>query len=212
MDKSSVNIYRIQLVYFFKEDADFKAFGLTGSLYNSFNDKITTEPQTIPVSEGMPNDFPRCVWNDSNFNLTFNKIRLDFSFNLTPGDDWCKKMMEFKSAILKAISEQRISIDRVGCIAELSVNEKLHDKLNKVVEISNFKLAQECNIAWLERQGIYNIWNYYNVIDNELENKITFDINSLPDYKLSNQGTTVDEAITEVIDILKGKMQNVYEF
>lgn len=212
MGNPRVNVYRIQLVLFFKENVDFKAFGLTGSLYNNLKEKSTTEPQTIPASEGMPDDFPRCIWNDSNFNLTFTKVRLDFSFNLLPDEDWNEKLSELKKYIIDSIYDQKIVIDRVGCVAEMSIEGNLHEKLNHVVTIGNFNNASECNISWLERQEYYNIWNYYNIIDNEMENKIVFDINSLPDYKLSNQGITVDQAIEQVIKILKGKMQNVCIF
>lgn len=53
------------------------------------------------------------------------------------------------------------------------------------------------------------MWTY--IIINELknENKIIFDINSLPDCKLSEQGVLAKDAMNKCAEKLKGKMLNV---
>ncbi|EOS79442.1 hypothetical protein C817_02690 [Dorea sp. 5-2] len=72
MKSPNVNIYKVQMTYFFKEKSEIRAFGLISSLYNQLKDVFKTEPQSIPIPDDAPADVPRCVWNDINTSLTFN--------------------------------------------------------------------------------------------------------------------------------------------
>ena len=72
MKSPNVNIYKVQMAYFFKEKSEIRAFGLISSLYNQLKDVFKTEPQSIPIPDDAPADVPRCVWNDINTSLTFN--------------------------------------------------------------------------------------------------------------------------------------------
>ena len=55
----------------------------------------------------------------------------------------------------------------------------------------------------------YNVWTYIIINEVKSENKIIFDINSLPDYKLSEQGILAKNAMDICAEKLKGKMVNV---
>ena len=87
--------------------------------------------------------------------------------------------------------------------------DNLHNILNVFVTIEKFNGSSEANISWLENIDSYNVWTY--IIINELknENKIIFDINSLPDCKLSEQGVLAKDAMNKCAEKLKGKMLNV---
>ena len=188
MNSLSVVICKVRMVYFFKENSDFKTFGLINSLYNQFKDIFTTEPQSLPIPNDAPMDVPRCIWNDVNTNLTFNRNMLDFSFNIPTNADWHKKFTDFNKKISNGLLEQRISIDRVGLVSELIPLDDLHDVLKKYVSISQFNIAREANLSWLEYEDKYNIWTYFIINESQNENKVVFDINSFQDRKLSEQG------------------------
>lgn len=209
MKGPNVNIYKIQMAYFFKEKSEIRAFGLISSLYNQLKDVFKTEPQSIPIPDDAPADVPRCVWNDINTSLTFNKLRLDFSFNVPSKYNWEQLLHEFNDKITKAFDGCEVTIDRVGLVSELMSIDNLHNILNKFVNIEKFNDASEANISWLENIDSYNVWTY--IIINELknENKIIFDINSLPDCKLSEQGVLAKDAMNKCAEKLKGKMLNV---
>ena len=209
MKSPNVNIYKVQMAYFFREKSEIRAFGLISSLYNQLKDVFKTEPQSIPIPDDAPADVPRCVWNDINTSLTFNKLRLDFSFNVPSKHNWEQLLHEFNDKITKAFDGCEVTIDRVGLVSELMSIDNLHDILNEFVNIEKFNGASETNISWLENIDSYNVWTY--IIINELksENKIIFDINSLPDCKLSEQGVLAKDAMNKCAEKLKGKMLNV---
>lgn len=197
------------MAYFFKEKSEIRAFGLISSLYNQLKDVFKTEPQSIPIPDDAPADVPRCVWNDINTSLTFNKLRLDFSFNVPSKYNWEQLLHEFNDKITKAFDGCEVTIDRVGLVSELMSIDNLHNILNEFVNIEKFNGASEANISWLENIDSYNVWTY--IIINELknENKMIFDINSLPDCKLSEQGVLAKDAMNKCAEKLKGKMLNV---
>ena len=209
MKSPNVNIYKVQMAYFFKEKSEIRAFGLISSLYNQLKDVFKTEPQSIPIPDDAPADVPRCVWNDINTSLTFNKLRLDFSFNVPSKHNWEQLLHEFNDKITKAFDGCEVTIDRVGLVSELMSIDNLHNILNEFVNIEKFNGSSEANISWLENIDSYNVWTY--IIINELksENKIIFDINSLPDCKLSEQGVLAKDAMNKCAEKLKGKMLNV---
>lgn len=197
------------MAYFFKEKSEMRAFGLISSLYNQLKDVFKTEPQSIPIPDDAPADVPRCVWNDINTSLTFNKLRLDFSFNIPSKYNWEQLLHEFNDKITKAFDGCEVIIDRVGLVSELMSIDNLHNILNEFVNIEKFNGASEANISWLENIDSYNAWTY--IIINELknENKIIFDINSLPDCRLSEQGVLAKDAMNKCAEKLKGKILNV---
>lgn len=45
MKSPNVNIYKVQMAYFFREKSEIRAFGLISSLYNQLKDVFKTEPQ-----------------------------------------------------------------------------------------------------------------------------------------------------------------------
>ena len=198
------------MAYFFQEKSEIRAFGLISSLYNQLKDVFKTEPQSIPIPDDAPADVPRCVWNDINTSLTFNKLRLDFSFNVPSKYNWEQLLHGFNDKITKAFDGcEEVTIDRVGLVSELMSIDNLHNILNEFVNIEKFNGSSEANISWLEKIDSYNVWTY--IIINELknENKIIFDINSLPDCKLSEQGVLAKDAMNKCAEKLKGKMLNV---
>ena len=209
MKSPNVNIYKVQMAYFFKEKSEIRAFGLISSLYNQLKDVFKTEPQSIPIPDDAPDDVPRCVWNDVNTSLTFNKLRLDFSFNIPSRLNWEQLLVRFNDKITNAFDECDVIIDRVGLVSELMSFDNLHNLLNEYVKIDKFNGASEVNMSWLENIDLYNVWTYIIINESKNENKIIFDINSLPDSKLSEQGVLGKEAISRCAEKLKGKMLNV---
>ena len=197
------------MAYFFKEKSEIRAFGLISSLYNQLKDVFKTEPQSIPIPDDAPADVPRCVWNDVNTSLTFNKLRLDFSFNIPSKYNWEELLVAFNAKITKAFDGCEVIIDRVGLVSELMSIDNLHNILNGYVSIEKFNGASEANISWLENIDSYNVWTYIFINESKNENKIVFDINSLPDCKLSEQGVLANEAMNKCAEKLKGKMLNV---
>ena len=209
MKSPNVNIYKVQMAYFFREKSEIRAFGLISSLYNQLKDVFKTEPQSIPIPDDAPDDVPRCVWNDVNTSLTFNKLRLDFSFNIPSRFNWEQLLVRFNDKITNAFDECDVIIDRVGLVSELMSFDNLHNLLNEYVKIDKFNGASEVNMSWLEIIDLYNVWTYIIINESKNENKIIFDINSLPDSKLSEQGVLGKEAISRCAEKLKGKMLNV---
>ena len=209
MKSPNVNIYKVQMTYFFREKSEIRAFGLISSLYNQLKDVFKTEPQSIPIPDDAPDDVPRCVWNDVNTSLTFNKLRLDFSFNIPSRHNWEQLLVMFNDKITNAFDECDVIIDRVGLVSELMSFDNLHNLLNEYVKIDKFNGASEVNMSWLENIDLYNVWTYIIINESKNENKIIFDINSLPDSKLSEQGVLGKEAISRCAEKLKGKMLNV---
>ena len=209
MKGPDVNIYKVQMAYFFKENNEVRAFGLISSLYNQLKDFFRTEPQSIPIPEDAPADVPRCIWNDVNTTLTFNKLRLDFSFNIPSKDKWDNLLNIFNDRITNAFNECEVMTDRVGLVAELMSMDNIHGIINEHVNIEKFKVANEANISWLENIDSYNVWTYIFINELKNENKIVFDINSLPDCKLSELGILGKDAMNKCAEKLKGKMLNV---
>jgi len=197
------------MAYFFKEKSEVRAFGLISSLYNQLKEFFKTEPQSIPIPDDAPADVPRCVWNDVNTSLTFNKLRLDFSFNIPSKYTWEQLLHEFNDKITMAFDGCDVTIDRVGLVSELMSIDNLHNMLNECINIEKFNSASEADISWLENIDSYNVWTYIIINEVKSENKIIFDINSLPDYKLSEQGILAKNAMDICAEKLKGKMVNV---
>lgn len=160
MKSPNVNIYKVQMAYFFKEKSEIRAFGLISSLYNQLKDVFKTEPQSIPIPDDAPDDVPRCVWNDVNTSLTFNKLRLDFSFNIPSRFNWEQLLVRFNDKITNAFDECDVIIDRVGLVSELMSFDNLHNLLNEYVKIDKFNGASEVNMSWLENIDLYNVWTY----------------------------------------------------
>ena len=117
MKSPNVNIYKVQMVYFFSEKNEIRAFGLISSLYDQLKDVFRTEPQSIPIPDDAPADVPRCVWNDVNTSLTFSKIRLDFTFNVPSKFNWEKLFNDFNGKITTALESCDVIIDRVGLVS-----------------------------------------------------------------------------------------------
>lgn len=209
MKSPNVNIYKVQMAYFFREKSEFRAFGLISSLYNQLNDFFKTEPQSIPIPDDAHEDVPRCVWNDVNTSLTFSKIRLDFTFNIPSKSNWQDKFAAFNEKIMSVIDECDIMIDRVGLVAEIMPSDNLQDLLKKYIQIEKFNNAKAANISWVENIESYNVWTYFLINESKDENKIVFDINSLPECKLSELGVSGRESMNECAEKLKGKMLNV---
>lgn len=88
MKGPNVNIYKVQMAYFFREKSTIRTFELISSLYTQFKNIFKTEPQSLPIPDEAPMDLPRCVWNDINTSLAFNKVRLDFTFNIPSKLNW----------------------------------------------------------------------------------------------------------------------------
>lgn len=209
MKSPKVNIYKIQMAYFFKEESEFRAFGLISSLYARLNDVFKTEPQSLPIPDNAPLDVPRCIWSDVNTSLTFNKMRLDFTFNIPSKFSWELLLNDFNGRIMPAIEEQKILIDRVGLVAELTSEDNLDGVLREHIQIDKFNDAPEANISWLENIDSYNVWIYFTINKSEDINNIVFDINSLPECKLADQGTSGQIAMSKCAELLKRKMINV---
>lgn len=178
-------------------------------MYAQLKDVFKTEPQSLPIPDEAPEDVPRCIWNDVNTSLTFNKVRLDFTFNIPSKFNWKQLLTEFNKKITVAIDEQEIIIDRVGLVSELMSADSLHELLKEYIQINKFNDAGEANISWLESIESYNVWTYFTINESKDINKIVFDINSLPECKLADQGTTGKEAMDKCAELLKGKMINV---
>lgn len=210
MKSPNVNIYKVQMAYFFREKSDIRAFGFISTLYNQLKDVFRTEPQSIPIPDDAPDDVPRCVWNDVNTSLTFSKIRLDFTFNVPSKYNWEELFIEFNEKISKAIDEYEVIIDRVGLVSEVMSTDNLHDLLKEFVNIEKYNDASEANISWLENIDSFNVWTYIFINEPKNENKIVFDINSLPDCKLSEQGISGKDSMNKCAEKLKGKMLNVF--
>ena len=209
MKSPNVNIYKVQMAYFFREKSEIRAFGLISSLYNQLKDVFKTEPQSIPVPDDVPDDVPRCIWNDVNTSLTFSKTRLDFVFNVPSKFNWQELFNTFNEKIMFAMDECDITVDRVGLIAEIMSSDNLHDLLKEHIHIEKFNNAREANVSWIESVESYNVWTYFSINELRDENKIVFDINSLPECKLSEQGVPGKEAMDKCAEKLKGKMLNV---
>ena len=143
MKGPNVNIYKIQMVYFFREKSPIRTFGLISSLYAQLKDVFKTEPQSLPISDEAPEDVPRCIWNDVNTSLTFNKVRLDFTFNIPSKVNWEKLLTEFNKKIMMAVDEQEIIIDRVGLVSELMSADSLHKLLKEYIRIDKFNDAHK---------------------------------------------------------------------
>lgn len=209
MISPSVNVYKVHMAYFFREKSEIRAFELTSSLYNQFKDVFKTEPQSLSVPNDTPDEIPRCIWDDVNKNMTFSKLRLDLIFYIPNKFTWESLLQEFNKKIMSAIIEAEIVIDRVGLVVEVMSHDNLHDLLKESIQINNFNVAKEANISWLENMDSYNVWTYLIINETEDINKIMFDVNSLPEYKLGEQGISALDAMNKCAELLKRKMVNV---
>lgn len=209
MMRPNVNIYKVQMAYFFSEKSETRAFGLMSSLYNQLKEDFKTEPQSMPIPDDAPGDVPRCFWNDVNTSLTFSKERLDFTFNVPSKHNWEQLYNDFNEKLTKALDGCGVIIDRVGLVTEVMSTDNLHDLLREHINIEKFNDAGEANISWLESVDSCNVWTYIIINESKDENKLMFDINSLPDCKLSEQGISSKDAMNRCAEKLKGKMVNV---
>lgn len=110
---------------------------------------------------------------------------------------------------MTALDSCEIAIDRVGFRAEVMTDDNLHDLLEKCISIDKFNKAKEANVSWLERVESFNVWTYISINEYKDENKIVFDVNSIPERKLSDQGVAGRAAMNTCAETLKGKMENV---
>lgn len=210
MEKLNLSVYKIQMCYFFKEKSELRSFELVSRLYNRFKDVFSTEPQSFQLPNDAPENVPCCIWNDANTNLSISKSQLDFSFNIPTKFKWENLLDDFNKRIMLCIDEQKIVIDRVGLVSELTSSDDLSGILQEYIQIYKFNSAMECNISWLERMEPYNIWTYFSINKQQEKNQIVFDINSFPEIKLSDLSISGDVAISRCAEILKGKMTNVF--
>lgn len=210
MKGPNVNVYKIQIAYYFREKSEIRAFGLISSLYEQLKNDFKTEPQSIPASEDTSLEVPRCIWNDINKSLMFSGIRLDFFINVPSQHNWEDLLREYNGKISQAFVGSDIVIDRVGLVVETTCDENFHDLLKQYVDIEKFNKAREANIAWLENIDSYNVWTNIIMNDSKHENKMILDVNTLPDCRLSEQDVTAKDALDHCADTLKGKMQNVF--
>lgn len=209
MKNLNINIYRVQMAYFFSEKSEIRTFGLISSLYSELKEFFRTEPQSIPIPDDAPVDVPRCIWNDVNTSLTFSKIRLDFAFNIPSKYNWEELFNKYNEKITNALDGCDVIIDRVGLVSEVMSVNNFHDMLKEHINIGKFNDACEANISWLENVDLCNVWTYFIINESKNENKIVFDINTLPDSKLSEQGISSKDSMNKCAEKLKGKMQNV---
>ena len=209
MKRPNVKIYKVQMAYFLSDKSQIRAFGLISSLYNQLKDEFRTEPQSMPIPDDAPAEVPRCVWNDVNKTLTFSKIRLDFVFNVPSKYNWEELFNDFNEKITAALDGCEVIIDRVGLVVEVASACDLHDLLKDYVNIKKFNDACEANISWLENIDSCNVWTNIIINESKNENKIIFDVNSLPDCKLSEQGISSKDSMNKCAEKLKGKVLNV---
>lgn len=205
----NLNIYRIQMAYFFRQGSQYSDFKLISGLYNQLSVDFGTEPRPMPIPDDAPDDIPRFIWSDVNINLTFNKSRLDFSFNIPTKAQWEELIARYNVKIMQAIDEQNIIVDRVGLVSELMSQDDLQGILGKFIQIEKFNNANEANLSWLENFEGHNVWTYF--IINKLQdiNKIVFDINTLPGDKLKDRGISGCEAMKKCAEILETRVENV---
>lgn len=211
MKSPKLNVHKVQMAYFFGEKSEIRTFKLINSLYSQFQEIFHTDPQSLPVPEDAPPDVPRCIWDDVNNSLTFNKVRLDYSFNIPSKSNWEELLPDFNEKIALAINNHPgITIDRVGLVAEAMSMDNLHNLLEECIRIDKFTKAKEANISWLEQIELYNVWTYITINESEALNKIVFDVNSIPGYRLQEKGITGKNAINKCSELLKGKITNVF--
>lgn len=212
MGKLNVNICKLQMVYFFKEDNSFDTVEFVNSIHKQLKDIFDKEtiPQLLQIPQNIT-DIPYCIWNDVNRSLEITKSRLDFVFNLTSTSSWNELLTMFNQKIAYSFTENKMIIDRVGLVSELSSPNDLHELLKKRVNIAEFNNAEEANISWIEKIEMYNICTYIQIIRNENEdrNKIIFDINGFSENKLSKQGISGENAMIKCKKLLEGKIENV---
>ena len=94
-------------------------------------------------------------------------------------------------------------------VSELTSSENLHSKLNQYIEIVPSRNAKEAGILWLENSEGYNVWTHFNVNETQNIYKVIFDINSLPESKLSEQGISCYGAMNHGAHLLERKILNV---
>lgn len=88
---------------FFKEKSELRSFELTNLLYNQFKDVFKTEPQSIPIPNDAPEEVLRCIWNDDNINISFNKLQLNISFNIPTELNWENLLEDYNKKIMSSI-------------------------------------------------------------------------------------------------------------
>ncbi len=206
-----MEIYNIQLAYFFSKNSKISVFGLASSLYSEFRDEFNTEPQQLFVPEGAPENIPRCIWSSINKNLLFDRARLNFSFRIVSETQWQKMLNSFNDKLISAFEKNNIKIDRVGLVAENTVTDDLQDFLKQYIKIDQYNNATESNLAWLESDGdLYNIWTYLSINKNQNENRVMFDINSFPDKELSSMKIPCQDAMKKCVGILERRIENAF--
>ena len=202
-------LYREQMVFFFKKDAKFSSFELSTALYKSMKKDLKhSEPVVLPIPDDAPEEMPRVIWNDENIKLSFSRQALTISVDIPTGYSWDERTRDISTKVSEALKEIEVAIDRVGIIAEANTEEDLHDKLTQLISIPDYKCSRESNVSWLTTESNFNIWTYL-IFDVAHEiNRITIDVNSQEEYKLSERGITVMETVNSIVSILKGRIES----
>ena len=205
----TMKVYKEQVVFFFREGSSFKAYELSMALYNQL--KIVfknSEPTVLPVPNDAPADVPRCVWNDYNTKLSYSFQSLNLTIDIPSTHNWAKLVSELTTLISNAFSQCGLSIDRIGVVVEANADSDLHQLIKESVSIPHFTCETEANISWLDHEDKYNVWTYLNIDVSHEVNRIVYDVNNQTEYKLSEQGICVLDAVESALNILKERVTN----
>lgn len=203
-----INVYKEQLVFFFREGISFKPFELSMALYRNLSDVFkNSQPTVIPTPDDAPADMPRCIWNDNNTKLLFNLQSLSLSVDIPSTHNWADVACQLSERLYKSFSDI-IVIDRIGVVVETNTNEELYSYVKDNVHIPGFSCEKEANVSWLDQCGAYNIWTYLTMNVPQDVYKIVYDVNNQIEYKLSEQNVDVKKAVENAVGILKGRMES----
>lgn len=199
-----MKIYKEQIVFFFKEGSSFKAFELSMALYNQLKDVFkNNEPTVLSVPNDAPADVPRCIWNDYNTKLSYSLQSLNLTIDIPSTHSWVNLVSELTLLISNAFSQCELCIDRIGVVIEANSDSNLRQLFKESVSVPRFTSETEANISWLDHEGRYNVWTYLSMDVPHDVNKIVYDVNNQTEYKLSEQGISVVDAVAGALNILK---------
>ena len=206
----TLNVNKIQMVFYYKEGTVFRGFEFTRCIYDELKDVFkNTEPQTISVPPNSPIELPRCIWNDANTKLWFSMQSISLSVDLPSHVKWDEAVIGLGEKLVNALSNARINVDRIGVVIEASVDGDLHKYLNDSISIDGFVKAKEANISWLDEESIFNVWINCAIDDDHDIQKIIYDINSKYEHKLSAGDTELKGHIANCVNILNRRINDV---
>ena len=204
-----MKVFKEQIVFFFKEGSIFKTYELSMALYNQLKDVLkNSEPTVIPVPNEAPADVPRCIWNDYNTKLSYSFKSLNLTIDIPSTHNWADLVSELTALISTAFSQCELFIDRIGVVIEANADSDLHQIIKESVSIPRFTCETEANVSWLDHEGRYNVWTYLNIDVSHDVNRIVYDVNNQTEYKLSEQGISVLDAVAGALSILKERVTN----